>query len=233
MPQIVYPRSDNGRIALIGKCFSTKKSLTKPEYQLLPPKLLPKIKELKDEYQAIQAEMTASYAELGIETNEKREVIADLNTTVRDFFEVLRRRKIRMKLPDEIFTLYGLSLNGRNPKLTQQSDLIATSYSIVIGDANAVAAGYAPMLNPSAKEVAALMEKAQTELGAVGSADHQYNKLQKRLQVLRKPANELIREISAQLRFALRNNSRSNQRRIMRQYGFEYRQTKAEFKEIE
>jgi hypothetical protein len=167
--------------------------------------------------------MTASYAELGIETNEKREVIADLNTTVRDFFEVLRRRKIRMKLPDEIFTLYGLSLNGRNPKLTQQSDLIATSYSIVIGDANAVAAGYAPMLNPSAKEVAALMEKAQTELGAVGSADHQYNKLQKRLQVLRKPANELIQEIAAQLRFALRSNTPSNQRRIMRHYGFEYR----------
>lgn len=177
--------------------------------------------------------MIVSYAELGIETNEKREVIADLNNTVRDFFEVLRRRKVRMKLPDEIFTLYGLSLNGRSPKLTQQGNLLVVSDSIVIGDANAVKDGYAPMLNPSAEEVATLMKKAQEKLEAVGFADLQYNKHQKRLQVLRKPANKLIQEIAAQLRFALRSNTHSNQRRIMRYYGFEYRHTNAELKETE
>jgi hypothetical protein len=228
MPKIVYPRSDAGRIALLDQCFSNVKTITKTESQLLPPNIIPKIKELKDEYLAIYDEMITSYADLGMETREKSEVITDLNITVRDFFEVLRRRKVRMKLHPEIFTMYGLHLDGRNPKLTQQSDLLCASDSIVIGDANAVKEGYSPMQNPSAEEVATLMVKARKELGDIGYADRQYNQLQKRLQVLRTTINELIREIAAQLRFALRNNSPSNQRRIMRHYGFEYRFDKNE-----
>ena len=124
--------------------------------------------------------------------------------------------------------MFGLHLNGHNPKLTRQTEIISAAQSIITGDKNAVQKGYPSMLNPSAKEVEELLDKAEKEFYEVVPADRILAGQQKKLRVFRNEADKLIRETALVIRFALRNNTPSNQRRIMKLYGFKYRYSKKE-----
>jgi len=75
---------------------------------------------------------------------------------------------------------------------------------LVVGDAQAVAAGYPAMVNPSAADLNALVQAAQTEKDDVAIADREYDQAQEALAVLRVQADDFIGEVMAQLRYVLR-----------------------------
>ena len=95
------------------------------------------------------------------------------------------------------------------------SDLIA-------GDAQAVAAGFAPAAEPSALELQAALDSAKAEAGDVVAADRAYDQAQAALAALRPRANELIKEVRDVILFATRREDAPSQRRILRSFGAEY-----------
>ena len=82
-----------------------------------------------------------------------------------------------------------------------------------------VLAGYPPMANPSAAELAAVLGETRTQAADVPIADQRYIAAQQSIAGMRPQADELIEETVEQLRFALRKLDAATQRRIMRSYG--------------
>lgn len=80
-------------------------------------------------------------------------------------------------------------------------------------------AGCPAMVNPSAAELQAVVDRAQVESGEVSVADRAYDDAQKAGAALRGPVDALIAEVMDQLRYTLLKFEPSNQRRIMRSYG--------------
>ncbi len=91
------------------------------------------------------------------------------------------------------------------------------------GDAEAVAAGYPPMANPSAAELQAVLETARSEVGDVAVADRAYDQAQAAVAALRAEADDWVAEVMGQLRLHLRRQEPPSQRRIMRTYGARFR----------
>lgn len=228
MPKIVYPRSDQDRIYLLDKCIATAKSNLNQAQQTLNLEMIQKLENFLNTYESEYSKTSEASVDLLKETREKNKTLTELDLIVRDFFEVLRRRRRRKNHPKEIYTLFGLHLNGHNPKLTRHTEIISAAQSIVTGDKNAVQKGYPPMLNPSVEEVEEILNIAEKEFYEVAPADRILAGQQKKLRSFRNEADKLIRETALVIRFALRNNTPSNQRRIMKLYGFRYRYSKHE-----
>ena len=156
------------------------------------------------------------------EVREKNEAADEVSGCVRDMWEVVKRRVRRSKQPAEVLTYYQLPLSGETPRLSTPDEWIAMGQQLVVGDAQAVAAGYPAMVNPSAADLNVLVQAAQSEKDDVAIADREYDQAQEALAVLRVQADDLIGEVMAQLRYVLRRLDASSQRRIMRTYGAEF-----------
>ncbi len=96
---------------------------------------------------------------------------------------------------------------------------IPIGQNAINGDAEAVAAGFPPMSNPSAAEVQLLLDNATAEAGEADAADRVHDKSQAAVAGLRVSVNKMIDDIMAELRFRLRDEDKAGQRRIMRTYG--------------
>ena len=155
-------------------------------------------------------------------TQGKAEALDELQTGVRDFWEVGKRMVFRKKLSTALLAYYGLGQDGSVPKSASDTSWLDFAAQIVKGEADALAAGYPAMINPSAAEVAALLALAQTEAKQVGGSDRAYDQAQEAVAALRTEADALIQEVMEQLRFNLRKKDESSQRRIMRSYGAKF-----------
>jgi len=93
---------------------------------------------------------------------------------------------------------------------------------LIAGDAQAVAAGFAPIAEPSALELQAALDDAQAEAGEAVAADRAYDQAQAALAALRPRANELIKETRDVILFATRRLDAPSQRRILRSFGAQY-----------
>lgn len=156
------------------------------------------------------------------ETEGKTNALADLQTVVRDFWEVSKRMVARKKLSSALLAYYGLAQDGSVPKSAAETSWLDFAASLVKGDADAVAAGYPAMSNPSAAEVAAQLVLTQAEFNQVGTTDRAYDTAQEAVSTLRPQADALIQDVMDQLRFNLRKKDEASQRRIMRTYGAKF-----------
>ena len=166
--------------------------------------------------------VNARLAERIKQTQGKTSALGDLQTDVRDFWEVGKRMVFRKKLSTALLAYYGLGQDGSVPKSAADTSWLDFAAQIVKGDAEAVVAGYPAMINPSAAEVAAQLTLAQTEANQVGGSDRAYDQAQEAVATLRAEADALIQEIMEQLRFTLRKKDEASQRRIMRSYGAKF-----------
>ena len=155
-------------------------------------------------------------------TEGKVTALGDLETHVRDFWEVGKRMVARRKLAPALLAYYGLAQDGSVPKSATDTSWLDFGAQIVKGEADAVAAGYPAMSNPSAADVAAQLTLAQAEFNQVGGTDRAYDTAQETVAALRVTVDEMIQEIMAQLRFSLRKKDEASQRRIMRSYGAKF-----------
>lgn len=153
------------------------------------------------------------------EVREKNEAIASLVTYTHDLWEVLRRRVNRKDEPAEVHTYYRLPLDGKNPTPNSDKEWLTMAENVVAGDAQAEAAGFDEMENPSAAELDAVRAAAQTEVDEFAPADRAYDEAQEAAEALRPQADELILEVMDSLRYTLRKKDNPSQRRIMRTYG--------------
>ncbi len=157
------------------------------------------------------------------EIHERAAALEQLKFCTRDLWEVLKRRARRQGQPAVVLQFYQLPLDGTTPKPTTREEWLTLAGRVVQGDADAVAAGFPPMANPSAAELQAVLEAARSEAGDVAMADRAYDQAQAAVAALRSRADELAAEVMAELRFYLRKEQAPSQRRILRTYGARFR----------
>lgn len=232
MAYLVLPKSDLKRLEVLDRTIVTATNDAELGISFIPEKLLTEAQELKVKFQTVYEQSNASLSARQKEVREKNESFTKLDVLVRDFFDGLKRRTFRLNHPAEVLRYYNITASGELPDFRKESDLIKAAENILLGDNKAAEASYPAMSNPSAEEVALALNAAKKELGDIAPADRAFNEVQKGLSELREPVDEMIGEIVAYIQFALRKESNSNARRIMRTYGFEYRYLKGEPEEV-
>jgi len=233
MPSINYPKSDTKRIEFVRHCLGTAKKDIEMSLLYLPQELIDQLETTQTRFESSYQKLDSKLSDRQKQVREKNEAMTLLEQCVRDFFEVFKRRTYRLKHPSEVLRFYGVTLSGDLPDISNDTSLLIAAGNIVNGDAKAVVAGYSTMTNPSASEVSSLLVAAKKEFNDVAPADREYDAVQKELDALREPTDELIREVYDHLKFAFRKESASNARRLLRTYGFQYSYLKGEPKEEE
>ncbi|MBI9060283.1 MAG: hypothetical protein JEZ01_21125 [Labilibaculum sp.] len=228
MPFLEHPKSDAARLELMDRCITTSEQDNATEVKLLPKQLVAELTKRSAEFRTVSTESNASMSARQKETREKNEAKQNLEVVVRDFFEVVKRRTYRMNHPVEVLRFYNMTSNADLPRLKSETEILDAAVEIVTGDAKAVEAGYPAMQNPTAAEVEEQLSLTRKEISDLAPADRALNKVQKEMRNMREPIDEMIRDIADCLQFALRKETASNARRIIRLYGFKYRYLQGE-----
>ena len=228
MPYLEYPKSDLKRNDFLNRCANAAAKDEDLGVVYLPESVVTKLNEIKPNFNKLFENVKNSLSDKEKEIREKNQSIDKLHDFTRDFWSVAKRRAIRLDQPAEVLTKYGLPLSGDTPKLKNEGEILAAAKFIVKGDASLVENGFPAMLNPSAEEISEVLEQAEKERDDISPADRTYNIFQKEIRSLSVPVDVLIRDIADHILFAIRKETASNQRRIMRTYGFEYRYLKNE-----
>jgi hypothetical protein len=219
MPIYEAPRSDMNRLAFLKQAATTGTQDIAAGKSYISQETLDALNALAPGFESAHNDVSARLSARSEEVRQSNEALITLQTYVRDLWEVLRRRVIRLNQPAAVLQFYGLGLDGINPNPTTQAQWLATAVEVIAGDAEAVAAGYPAMTNPSAAELQTILTAAQQEADQVAPADRAYDEAQEAVAALRPQADELIQDVMDELRFNLRKRDAPSQRRIMRTYG--------------
>lgn len=230
MAEIQLPTNDNARSQLLKKCIhaATQQEEHLSEQALVPGELISKGNELLPLFNDKLSDVNSLLSHRSKEVAEKQDALLRLNTWLRDFWEVLRRRTNRLDQPAQVLTFYQLPLDGITPKLSKEKDLLEIAQRVVDGDMAAIEAGYPAMVNPSAGELKEVLDKAWKEVNDVPAADKAYDQAQESIAGLRAEVDELIRDIYDYMNFNLRKKDVASRRRILQNYGFSFRYLKGE-----
>ena len=223
MPKARPPQSDSERGAFF-KQF-TEKALEDREAGKLyiDPDTLEAILPFAEKYNKAVIDVGRKLGVKGKEVREKNIALDDLEISVRDFFAVLKRRVIRRKLSVDLFRYYKMDLSGNIPKIKSQAHLLQLAEEIILGDANAVLDGFDPMINPGVEEVGEFFDIAKKERGEAQIAASEHDELQKEVAAMRPEADRLISDAVSGLRYFLRRKNPVSRRRIMRDYGVQFK----------
>ena len=228
MPEYLPPRNDNARLGFLKHAVHTAKQDHDLDNHYISEELVYAIDAFIPQFEKRIQSISSYLSRRSLEIRESTETFRTLMIYVRDMWNVLKRRVRRLNQPASVLNFYGLPQNGHAPNPTSKDMWFALADNLIKGDELAVKAGYPAMSNPTAEELKEILEQARRERKDVASADREYDNVQAELEALRPRANELIREVMAELRFHLRHFDRPSQRRIMRTYGVVFRYRKGE-----
>ncbi len=157
------------------------------------------------------------------EIAEKNSALSALKMYIQHSWHSVKNRVDRLEEPVTVLLNYDLPASGLVPPLSSSPELTVIADRLIAGDTKAVAAGFAPLVNPTAEELSAINEVAKKELADVPAADRAVDEAEEALATLRAQADELIRDITADLNYTLRREEEASRRRIMRSYGVKFR----------
>ncbi|MEO7932249.1 MAG: hypothetical protein ABIT76_03720 [Chthoniobacterales bacterium] len=221
MPTYAPANSDEDRHSTLQKIVKTSGEAI-VEASLLPAATRAKIVTFLTTYTPVIHVLSDKMADRAQEVSEKDKAQALLETYVRDFYIVLKRRATRLQQNVAVLVHYGLPQSGDVPAVRSASDVVDAATKIVNGETAAVAAGFGPMSNPTAAEVAAVLASFVKESGEVVPADSAVREAEKAAADLRPMADELIDDAKSDLSHALRKESGPAQRRVLRLFGFKF-----------
>jgi hypothetical protein len=222
MPFIKKPRADQERLTWLRRMAETGAQDRQQGRAYLPEPLLAEVTALAPALAAVLDRVSETLAARIKETGERQAAIERLSLYVRDYWQGLIRRTRRENHSAEVLRLHGLSAGSRPPRPRRGEEWILWAERLVAGDALAVSAGLPPMCNPTSAEVQSVLEQAKAEAANVAQADRAYDEAQAALSALRRQADDLIDQVVAHLRLALRSFDPASQRRIIRTYGVVY-----------
>ena len=219
MPFYVPPTSDLNRLRFLQRTVTSATADLLAGDAYLSSSTVANVTALAVEFEAAINAISSTQRTRSNEALERANALAELSAAVRDLWAVLRRRVRRLKQPVNVLLFYELPIDGNIPNPTTQDEWIPLSQSVINGDAEAVAAGFPPMVNPSVAELQLLLDSATAETGEADASDRVYDKAQAMVADLRVNVSKMIDDVMAELRFTLRDEDRASQRRIMRTYG--------------
>jgi hypothetical protein len=177
--------------------------------------------------------VSAAVGERSREVEEGEAAMAELKLVLDDLWEVLRRRVRRTDEPVGVLRFYGLDTEGQPPDLNTHEEWLELAEQVIEGDAQAVAAGYAAAVCPSAAELQAALDSARKELADVTPAERELDRAQKAVLSLRQQADDLIGDVIEELRFHSRKEDPVSQRHLLRTYGATYRYQPDEVRDLD
>ncbi len=229
MPRIRPPRSDAGLAHLLRTAVTTATSDAESAPTYLPAALVTEITtfledRMEDEntipgFETHIARRTASEGAVTRETGEAKAAEDNLDTHIRDYIVVLARRTFRLKHSVAVLDYHDLDHDGNIPVITSREDRRIVARQLVDGDAAATAAGFPAMVNPSAAELAAVLETATRETEEILPADRAFQEILQQIREARPRATALVEDVLAELRHSTRRIEPGTARDIMRSYG--------------
>lgn len=223
MAVLDLPRNDEKRVSTLSTCEKTAADKIAAGEAVLSNRVYDLVANILPPMQEAIQYLSNVNAVRAREVSEKNATLTIANTYLRDYWIGIRNRVNRENLPTSVLKYYGLPLSGILPSTNASSTMLSIAETAIAGDAQAVAAGFKPMSNPSAEELRTVVDIAKKELEDVSGADLAVDNSEKALSDLREQADYAIREVVAELRFFLRQEDESNQRRIMRNYGLTFK----------
>lgn len=157
-----------------------------------------------------------------LQVEERRVKVAKLEVYVRDYLNGLKRMVYREGLPISLLAVYTLPESGEIPLLSNTNEVISWAEKIVKGNADAVAAAYPAMSNPTAAQVAAVLAEANAEIDDVSAIDRAWDTAMDEIEAMRITGFEMAQDAEQQLNYQLRKLTPPDRRHIMRTYGFAY-----------
>lgn len=167
-------------------------------------------------------DVAATFGQLDREVVERDEALGILQVYLDDMWEIVRRRVYRNHEPIGVLRFYYLSPEGEEPAPDSVEGWLELAEKVIAGDAEAVEAGYAAAVCPSAAELQKVLDDARREAADVVPADEAHDRAQAAIEAMRAQADELIGDVLEELSFHLRKEEPASQRRIMRSYGVKF-----------
>ena len=223
MPYYVAPTNDVEKHAFLNTVLDTAKKDMDKGNIYMNQQTVDAIEALLPEYTQAISDVQSKLGARSKEVLEGNEALSKLELYIRDMWDGLRRRTIRMNHPAKILTEYGLPLNGLTPRPNRNSEWLTIGATIIKGEANAIAEGFPPISNPSVEELQAVLETAGKETGEAAIADRVYDEAQEALAVLRVKVDALVGKTRRDLEYFLFDRDDASRRRIMRTYGIKFK----------
>ncbi len=174
-------------------------------------------------YREMMLQVNSEKENRGREFAERNVSVKKCDTYNRHFMSALKNRILREELPLSVLSLYGLPTSGILPNPSSPADIVEIAKSLISADVVAVEKGYEAMSNPTAAQLALVLAEAEKEIHDAVESDSIVNSKEAELATIRDDADALISEILAELRFNLRREDETDQRRIMRSYGVKFK----------
>lgn len=220
MPRYKSPDSDSTRLSFMDKTITTANAaLTDGTTQHIPADLLAAVTAHYTAYRDAHDAMNIALGQRVGETAEANAALDKLSMYISHMWTAVSHRQLREEQSPAILGYYRLGSDGTRPPIIKQQEILLMADALISGDAAAVAAGYAPIAQPTAAELQAVRNAARTETGDAPSADARYDEAQTAVSALRPEADRLIKEVRDHILFSTRNMDASSQRRILRNHG--------------
>ena len=236
MPQLRIPESDEDRREVLHKTMITGQqdaAATPPRAYLEGGRVQEVINFFNDTNDPVTGDpivgfnnlvtrLKAKRAARSIEVGQSDAAEAVLETYVRDFWEVVKRRTFRLKHPVSVLNFFDLPQDGSVPVMSSRADRRIWARKVIEGETAAVAAGFPPMGQPTAAEVQQKLATAETEEMQITPADREVEEALTAVRTQRARANELIDDIVGDLRHKTRKQPAGSARDILRSYGLQF-----------
>jgi hypothetical protein len=233
MPALRIPHSDVGRLTFLRTAVQTAIQDQANGLIYITPDTLRELNEFLNIFDLAFLHVSAAVGERSREVEESEAAMAELKQVLDDLWEVLRRRVRRLDEPVGVLRFYGLDVEGQPLALNTAEEWLELAEQVIEGDAEAVAAGYAATVCPSAAELQAALESALKELADVSPAERELDRAQKAVLSLRQQADDLIGDIIEEVRFHSRKEDPASQRHLLRSYGATYRYQPGEVRDLD
>lgn len=222
MPKYMTPTNDEARLTFLQRAKETAVADSTQQKPTLDTITLEQLDTLIPAFQKAFNDVRAQQGASAQETAESQEALRNLELHARHMQNMLEMRVARLGEPTAVLRYYGMTLDGRKTRITNQEGWLQLGQELIDGDAKAVEAGYAPAVSPSSAELQVALDQAKKEVAESVTADAQLQAVQQPLADLRQEANALIADIVAQIRFLYRREDDEALRRILRRYGAQY-----------
>ena len=235
MPQVHIPNTDDDRSELLRSCIVTGQF----DAGTAPPRIFlaeGRVQEVLDFYndstdpagvpvtgfRNLVKDLTEKRGKRSIESGQSERAEAVLETYIRDYHEVLKRRTFRLAHPVAVFGFFNWPQDGSAEPISNRADRRIQALAIIDGEAAMVAAGFPAMSNPSRQEIADKLTLAETELLQITPTDRAVEEALEKVRAVRPRANELIADILDDLRYHTRKLPAGTARDAMRTYGVQF-----------
>ncbi len=219
MPNYVPPKTDTERLNFLRTAAQTAAIDYANSVEYISRDNFLELEAFLPQFDEAFLDVAETFGQHNKEVEEREEALDRLKQVIDDMWEVVRRRVRRQNEPVGVLRFYYLEPDGSEPNPDALAGWFELAEKIIAGDADAIAAGYAAAVCPSADELTDALAAARKEAADVVPADEAHDRAQTAIDALRAQANELIADVMEELRFHLRKEEASSQRRVMRTYG--------------